>query len=249
MASMKQPPTIEERRLSPMCIRVANADLALKAVDLIFASIGSSDVTTRDWTVTGSLAHPDGGGVHVKMTVKAYLVQEGDWTYLDVRRRSGDALFGSRVFGLLNDSLTAFKIPSCFQKGNLVLPSPPGLKLLPAKDPHQDVPSLCLGDAARDELVWSTVDGIASWPLESIQHFKADHDEVHGHFLRGVLNPSVFDEHLLRIPALVRQGLKPRRCWKNRLPHNCGEVLEQISMLICEGEMYHVLHESEAAFA
>jgi hypothetical protein len=249
MASMKQPPTIEMRLLSPMCIRVANADLALKAVDLIFASIGGSDVTTRDWTVTCSLAHPDGGGAHVKMTVKAYLVQS-DGTYLDVRRWSGDALFGSRVFGLLNDSLTAFKIPSYFQKGNRILPSPPpGLKHLPAKDPQQEVPLLCLGDAARDELVWSTEYGIASWPLESIHHFKADHDEVHRQFLRGVLSPSVFDAHLLKMPALMRQGLKPRRCWKNRLPHNCGEVLEQVSMLICEGEMYHVLHESGAGFA
>jgi hypothetical protein len=168
---------------------------------------------------------------------------------LDIQRRSGDALFGGKVFGLVLDAPVAFKIPSCVQHGHLVVPSPPGLKLLQAKGPQQEVPSLCLGDAARDELVWSTVDGIASWPLESIHHFKADHDEIHRQFLRGVLNPSVFDAHLLKIPALVRQGLKPRRCWKSRLPHNCCEVLEQISMLICEGEMYHVLHESEAGFA
>ena len=123
MASTDQPAT-EERCLSPTCLRVdGNAGLALKAVELIFTAIGGLDVEAQTWAVSASLAHPD--GICVKMRVVAYLV-EGGKTYLDVQRCTGDALFGGRVYGLLNDSLTAFKTPSCFQEGRLALQIPPG---------------------------------------------------------------------------------------------------------------------------
>ena len=57
MASM--PPTIEERLLSPMSIRVdANADCALKVVGLIFTAIGGLDVKTTAWTVSCTITHP-----------------------------------------------------------------------------------------------------------------------------------------------------------------------------------------------
>ena len=31
---------------------------------------------------------------------------------------------------------------------------------------------------AREELAWSTVDGIAAWSPDDIHHFKVDHDEI-----------------------------------------------------------------------
>ena len=37
-------------------------------------------------------------------------------------------------------------------------------------------------------------------------------------------------------------GLKPALSWKNCLPRNCEDVLDKMTMLIAEGEMYHALH-------
>jgi len=240
MASMKQP-TIEERLLSPMSIRVdANAKCALQVVDLIFAAIGGIDAKTTAWTVSCTITHP--AGVHVKMKVVAYLVH-GDQTHLDIQRGSGDALFGGKVFRLLLDALVAFKVPSCVQHGHDVLPSPPpGLRLQPSKDPKREVPSLCLSDAARDDVAWSTVDGIAAWSPADIHHFKVEHDNVTVKFQQGRLAPGVFAAHFQNMPACVRRGLKPALSWKDCLPRNCADVLDKMTMLIAEGEMYHTLH-------
>lgn len=232
MASTAQPAT--EELLSPMCLRVdGNAERALKVVEMIFTAIGGFDVKAHAWTVSASLAHP--GGAQVDMKVVAYHV-DGERTYLDVQRCTGDALFGGRVYGLLNDSLAAFKTPSCFQEGHLALPMPPGLK--PADDPIKDVPSMSLNDTA-----WSTVDGIAAWSPQSIHHFKVDHDEVCLHHQQGKLDPDAFAAHFKKMPVRVRQGLKPRKAWKNCLPSNCGDILDKITMLVAEGEMYHALHQ------
>ena len=70
-----------------------------------------------------------------------------------------------------------------------------------------------------------------------------DHDGVCLAFQQGNLPPEVFEAHFKKMPALVRQGLKPRKSWKNRLPSNCGDILEKESMLIAEDEMYHTLHQ------
>ena len=116
------------------------------------------------------------------------------------------------------------------------------MKLQPSKDPQQEVPSLRLSDAARDELVWSTVDGIAAWSPADIHHFKVEHDKVTVKFQQGRLAPAVFAAHFQNMPACVRKGLKPARSWKDCLPRNCEDVLDKMTMLIAEGEMYHTLH-------
>ena len=103
------------------------------------------------------------------------------------------------------------------------------------------MPSLSLNEA-HEELAWSTVDGIAAWSPRSIHHYKVDHDGVCLAFQQGNLLPEVFEAHFKKMPPPVRQALKPRKSWKNRLPSNCGDILEKVSMLIAEGEMYHVLH-------
>ena len=236
---MASKPTTEERLLSPTCLRVdGNAGHALRAVALIFESLGGL-VKTKTWAVSASLTHP--GGASVQMRVAAYHVGD-EKTYLDVQRCEGDVLFGGKVYGLLNDSLAAFKAPSCFHEGHLALPMPPGLKpLKPSGDPFAAVPPMSLNEIP--EVVWDTVDGIADWSLTDILHYKVDHDHVTLLFQQGKLAPEAFEAHLKQMPSRVRQGLKPRRCWKNCLPSNCGEVLEKIAMLIAEGEMYHTLHQ------
>ena len=122
--------------------------------------------------MAASLPHPE--GVYVSIKVVAYSV-EGEKTYLDVQRCNGDAIFGGRVYGLLSDSLAAFKSPSCFKDGHLALPRPPGLK--PADDPIQHVQSMSLNRKVLDEVAWSTVDGIAAWSPNDVHHFKVDHDD------------------------------------------------------------------------
>ena len=237
MASANQLAT-EERLVSPMSLRVdSNAGIALEAVALIFCALGGVNVKKQAWTVAASLPHPE--GVYVSIKVVAYSV-EGEKTYLDVQRCNGDAIFGGRVYGLLSDSLAAFKSPSCFKDGHLALPRPPGLK--PADDPIQHVPSMSLNRKVLDEVAWSTVDGIAAWSPNDIHHFKVDHDEILLKFQQGKLPLALFEAHFQKVPVLVRQGLKPRKSWKHCLPSNCGDILEKISMLIAEGEMYHTLH-------
>ena len=222
-----------------MCLRVdGNAGIALEAVALIFKALGGVDVKTQTWTVTAFLPHPDGVCVNIKVVAHSVA---GEKTYLDVQRCNGDAVFGGRVYGLLNDSLAAFKFPSCFKEGHLALPRPPGLK--PVEDPIKDVPPMSLDREAREEVAWSTVDGIAAWSPDEIHHFKVDHDEILLEYQQGKLTLELFEAHFKKMPAPVRQGLKPRKSWKNRLPSNCGGILEKVSMLIAEGEMYHMLHQ------
>ena len=92
-----------------MCLRVdGNAGIALEAVALIFKALGGVDVKTQTWTVTAFLPHPDGVCVNIKVVAHSVA---GEKTYLDVQRCNGDAVFGGRVYGLLNDSLAAFKFP------------------------------------------------------------------------------------------------------------------------------------------
>ena len=220
---------------SPTCLRVDdNAGLALGAIELIFRAIGGYDMKAQTGEVSATLPHPGGARVHMK--VVAYHVTDGGQTYLDVQRCTGDALFGGRIYGLLNESLAAFKMPPCFQTGQLALPLPPGLRH--AEDPMA-VPPMSL----TEELAWSTVDGIAEWSPRSIHHFKVDHEQVMLWYQQGKLDPKIFEAHFQKMPAAVRQGLKLRKTWKTRLPGNCGDILEKISMLVAEGEMYHALHQ------
>ena len=225
--------------MSPMCLRVdSNAGIALEAVALIFRALGGVNVKKQAWTVAASLQHPD--GVYVSIKVVAFSVGS-EKAFLDVQRCNGDAVLGGRIYRLLSDSLAAFKVPACFSDCHLEPPRLPGLK--PAVDPIRHVPLLPLNRHAREEVAWSTVDGIAAWPPNEIHHFKVDHDEILLNFKRGKLSPDAFEAHLKKMPALVRQGLKPRKSWKNLLPSNCADILDKITMLIAEGEMYHTLHQ------
>ena len=112
----------------------------------------------------------------------------------------------------------------------------------PASDPLE-VPPLCI-DAKEKKVedAWETVDGIAAWPRDLLRDFAAMHQDVCLLYNRGELLPLVFDQHMQQLPSRVRKGLKWfSRRW-NVLPPNVEQLLDQVSMLIAEGEVFWALH-------
>ena len=112
----------------------------------------------------------------------------------------------------------------------------------PTRNPAVHVPPLSLGGAKAEEDAWQALDGIAAWPRADLRDFAAAHEDICVLFAQGALQPSVFQEHMLQLPTPIRSGLKwYKRHW-DILPPNTEALLEKISMLICEGEVFWTLH-------
>ena len=84
------------------------------------------------------------------------------------------------------------------------------------------------------------------WPcrLEPrvLRDFAVVHEDVCLLFVSGDLEPLTFEQHMLKIPPQVREGVKwHKRSW-NCLPPNTGTLLEQVSMLVVEAEVFWTLH-------
>ena len=70
------------------------------------------------------------------------------------------------------------------------------------------------------------------------------HEDVFVLFAKGTLQPIALEQHMLKIPKAIRQGLKWHKRHWDILPPNTATLIEQISQLICEAELFWMLHGS-----
>jgi hypothetical protein len=254
-----------------MVLRIdGDLDIAFEAAKHLMNEIGTITQQTHD-NVMGTVSHPDGRQVKLNLIVYRAITEPAD--YLELNRRSGDALLGAEVHRMLLCLLTSQYAPQMAGGVMAMLPPPPGLCALhrtrqakqtkpplpkaPAQPPPPkpcpgpaaaplDVPHLSLGvSKEEEELAWSTLDSLAWWPREDVRDFAFLHDDVCTSFARGRLGPQAFEEHMLKIPPDVRKALKWfKRHW-NCLPPNTSVLLEQVTMLLAEAEAFWILHAAD----
>ena len=79
-------------------------------------------------------------------------------------------------------------------------------------------------------------------PRQAAQDFAAAHQDVCLLYSRGALEPRAFEQHMQRLPLPVRKSLKWfSRRW-NVLPPNIAVLLDQVSMICAEGEVFWASH-------
>ena len=228
--------------ISAMALRIdADEATAVEASKHLVRQVGTITNGGHDH-VDCTVHHPDGREVQLRLKVSP--APHG--TYLEIDRHSGDALLGADVYRIFlcmltktHDSMPGLTDVRGPPPGlcNTWLPPPP--RCGPAAAPRQ-VPelSLCL----ENEIDWSTLDALAEWPREEMRDFAYIHGEVCTMFGKGQLEPMHFEQHMLKMPPAVRKGLKWAKTRWNILPTNTATLLEQISQLTCEAEVFWTMH-------
>ena len=248
------PPEIPWLCLSAMALRVdGDIQVALESMRGIIRRVSGTILSDQRYNLAGEVQHPDGRRVTV--VVDAYRAQGQD--YIELARASGDARLGAEMYRMLLAELTS---PDMVQRMSPppglappALPPPPppqkqrAMRAPPApmptasRDPYDHVPPLCMGTTKAED-AWLALEGIASWPRDELRDFAIDHEHVSVLFAKGALQPITFEQHMLKIPKQLRQGLKWfKRHW-DVLPPNTATLLEQVAMLVCEAEMFWTLH-------
>ena len=244
---MSSPPDLPAFCLSDKAVRVGDSiETTLSGIERALSLLGGTVAERMPYSVIMVC-----GGVEVRVAVFRVLGTD----YLEVDTKAGSS-FQQPSTGNWNFSATA--------KPTTVKALPPGLSLSkrtlvskssqrppksappppPKHKPQVDplgVPPLSL-DAKKVEDAWETLDGIAAWPREDLQDFAAAHQDICTLYTRGALEPRVFERHMQRLPQRVLKGLKWfSRRW-NVLPPNVAVLLEQVSMICAEGEVFWALH-------
>ena len=250
------PPEIPWLCLSAMALRVdGDIQVALESMRGIIRRVSGTILDDQRYNLTGRVQHPDGRTATV--VVDAYRVQGQD--YIELCRESGDARLGAEVYRMLIVDLTspdmtrrmasppglappAIPPPPPQKKTTYTAPAPP--KYTASCDPHDNVPPLCMGmTEAEEDLGWQALEGIASWPRDELRDFAVAHEDVSQLFTKGTLQPITFEQHMLKIPKQIRQGLKWHKRHWNVLPPNTATLLEQTGQIICEAELFWTLHD------
>ena len=251
------PPEIPWFCLSAMALRVdGDVQVALEAMRCVTRRVSGTILDDQCYSLTGRVQHPDGRGVTV--VVDAYRVKGHD--YIELTRESGDARLGAEVYRMLLAELTGPDIVKRMSPppglAPPAIPPPPPQKQrtkrtppapihAASRDPYDHIPPLSMGaTAAEEDLAWQALEGIASWPRDELRDFAVAHEDVSVLFAKGALQPSTFEQHMLKIPQRLRQGLKWHKRHWNVLPPNTATLIEQISQLICEAELFWMLHGS-----
>lgn len=260
---MSSPPQLPAFCLSETALRVdGGIQTTLEATRRILDLIGGTVTEQLPYTVTGVVRQPDGRRTLVE--VAAYRVLGAD--YLELKhgdaRPAATSAWHPREFAETETDLTptppGLALPRCARVSSGATlakhqrapqrpkprpqhrATPLRPECVPAEDPL-DVPPLSLGAAALED-AWETVEGIAAWPVADLRNFAAVHEDVCALFARGDLEALTLEQHMLNVPEPVRKGLKwVKRHW-NCLPPNTGKLLEQVSMLLCEAEVFWALH-------
>ena len=255
---MSSPPDLPTFCLSDMAVRVDDTiQTTLLGIERALSLFGGTVTERLPYTLTMVC-----GGVEVQ--VAAFRVLGAD--YLEVGTTAGDSFqrpsstnWSPTPPGAAAKTAVAQLLPPpgislpkrapvstpkasqrrTIQRSPKMAPPPPP-QPTPAVDPLK-APPLCL-DAQKVEDAWETVDGIAAWPREDFQDFAAAHQDICLLYARGALEPRVFEQHMQRLPLRVRKGLKWfSRRW-NVLPPNIATLLDQVSMICAEGEVFWALH-------
>ena len=254
---MSSPPDLPAFCLSDMAVRVDDTiQTTLLGIERALSLFGGTVAERLPYTLTMVC-----GGVEVQ--VAAFRVLGAD--YLEVGTKDGDsfqrpssvnwapcppsaatkktAVAQAPPPGLSLAKRTPVAKPQRkYQQPPKTAPPPPPPRSKPTSDPLE-VPPLSL-DAQKVEDAWAAVDGIAAWPRAELQDFAAAHQDICFLYSRGALEPHAFEQHMQRLPPLVRKGLKWfSRRW-NILPPNVANLLDQVSMICAEGEVFWALHGS-----
>ena len=253
--------------ISAMALRIdGDLDVAFEIAKHLMNGLGTI-TQQRQYNITVTVSHPDGRQVELNLIVYRAIAEPS--SYLELNRRSGDALLGAEVYRMLTCLLTSQYAPLENSGVMTIVTRPPGLSALhhvrESKPPlarlaeHSPPPRPCLApvtapldvpylslyeskEKAKEELPWSTLDALARWSKDDVREFAFLHEGVCASFARGLLEPIAFEEHMMKIPPDVRKAVKWfKRKW-NCLPPNTSVLLEQVSMLIAEANVFWSIH-------
>ena len=233
---MSSPPDLPAFCLSDTAVRVDDTiQTTLLGIEQVLSIFGGTVAERHPYALTVKVC-----GIEVQAS--AFRVLGSD--YLEVGAKAGSIIrrpSGAHCWHQ-SDVVVDSAVPSPPVLGT-PMPKPPKMapppppKRVPAMDPLKVTPLSLDAEAA-----WEAVDGIAGWPKEELQDFAAAHQDICLLHSRCALEPRVFEQHMHRLPAQVRKGLKWwSRRW-NILPPNITTLLDQVSMICAEGEAFWILH-------
>lgn len=154
--------------ISAMALRIdGDLGIAFEAATHLMKKIGTI-THQKHYNAMGTVSHPDGRQVKLNLIVYHAITEPAD--YLELNRRSGDALLAAEVYRMLICLLTRQYAPRMTGGAMAMIPPPPGLSPLHRESAHSppskpclgpgaaplDVPHLSLGESkAKEELAWS----------------------------------------------------------------------------------------------